>query len=190
MNRSILTAAIILFLFLQCFQLHSQGKELNENDTITCMQVIGLATENGFPINGIQVTLLKENEVMVKAELTSVMNPNHEFSFNLLGNSYYTIEISKPGYIKRLVSISTVIPNDALFDGDIFKFEFDVTLFKEIKGEDDYYLDFPVAIISYNSDTRKFENNDKYTKHIKTKIYETAKAFTTNDVPEMYNIYR
>ena len=53
-------------------------------------------------------------------------------------------------------------------------FEFEVDLFKEKKNVDDYYLDFPVAIIKFNEATEVFEYDTKYTKHIKSKITETT----------------
>ena len=55
-----------------------------------------------------------------------------------------------------------------------FTFEFDVELFKVKKGADDYYLDFPVALIKFNDATQVFEFDSKYTKHIKSKINEST----------------
>ena len=56
-----------------------------------------------------------------------------------------------------------------------FSFGFEVIMFKEKKGVDDFYLDFPVALVSYNAKTKVFENNYNYTNHIKKKIKESEK---------------
>jgi hypothetical protein len=62
------------------------------------------------------------------------------------------------------------LPDDVVIKGNKFVFEFEVELQKNIKAKDDFYLDFPIAIISYNSTSGVFENHDDYTKHIKEKI--------------------
>ena len=118
--------------------------------------------------------MYKENEELEWAEVTNVAYHDHNFQFILDANQYYTIEVSKPGYLKRFVAISTVLPNNIEIT-PIFTFEFDVVLLKEKKIVDDYYLDFPVALISYNKKSEVFENNNNYTNHIKTKIKESTK---------------
>ena len=164
---------LLIFLFTFSSRLNAQEQKMVEGDTVACLKIIGLAVENNKPIDGIQVTLYKENEASEWDEITSVQDHEHSFSFYLQGNSYYTIEVSKDGYVKRLVGISTILPNDVLIKGKKYYFDFEVTMFKEKEGVDDYYLDFPVALIAYDGTSERFENNAKYTKHIKAKIKET-----------------
>ena len=141
-----------------------------------CLVVIGIALdEKNEPIDGVNIKLYKENEETVWAEGTIVVYHDHNFKFVLDANEYYTIEISKPGYVKRLVSISTKLPSNVSIR-PLFKYEFDIVLFKDREGVDDYYLDFPVALISYHAKTAIFDNNNKYTKHIKRKIKESLQV--------------
>jgi hypothetical protein len=135
-----------------------------------CLQVIGIAIgENNEPIDGVEVRLLKKNEEMEWVNVTNVPYHDHNFEFILEANEYYTIEVSKPGFVKRSVVISTQLPANVSVK-PLFRYEFDVTLFKEKKGMDDYYLDFPVALVGYSKKDAVFENSPSYTKHIKAKI--------------------
>jgi hypothetical protein len=140
------------------------------NDTTVCLQIIGVAISKTEPVNGVTVRLFKENEELMWEEVSVIPYHEHSFTFSLLGNSNYSIEVSKEGYISRLVSINTTLPDDVVIKGNKFVFEFEVELQKNIKANDDFYLDFPIAIISYNSTSGVFENHDDYTKHIKEKI--------------------
>lgn len=142
-------------------KMHEEGK---------CLEVIGVAVnEKNEPINGVEVKLFRKNEEMEWMEVTNATHHDHNFNFVLDVNEYYTIEVSKAGYVKRLVVISTQLPVK-VSSKPIFTYGFEVTLFKEKKGMDDYYLDFPVALISYNKKSGVFENNYNYTHHIKGKI--------------------
>lgn len=152
---------------------HGKGKK-DSTSTKTCLEVLGIAVDNNNkPINGATVTLYKENDELEWTEVTSVVYHEHSFSFKLDVNEYYTIEISRPGYVTRSVGISTKIPSDVSLK-DMFHYEFEVELFSQQKGVDDYYMDFPVALISYDKKRDVFDNNYAYTKHIKTKIQEAV----------------
>lgn len=138
----------------------------------TCLEVLGIALdEKDQPINGVEVKLYKENDEMEWTEITSVYHHEHSFLFKLEANQYYTIEVSKQGFVTRTVGISTNIPSNVSLK-QLFRYEFEVSLFKEKKGMDDFYMDFPVALISYDTKNDVFENNYAYTKHIKGKITE------------------
>lgn len=172
----------LIFLFPIFNSTTTQAQDVSY-DTINCLKIIGLAVENGKAIDGITVTLYKENEALEWDEITSVKDHEHRFLFNLLPNSYYTIEVSKEGYVNRMIGVSTLLPNDVLKTGKKYFFDFEVTMFKSMEGIDDYYLDFPVALIGYNSKTKRFEDNAKYTKHIKTKILEAENQKEKKEEP-------
>ena len=169
-----------LIAIIVCSTLIAQNTSSLKNDSTVCLQLIGLATERSIPIDGVIVKLYKENEEMLWEEITSVVYHEHSFSFDLNRNCYYTVEISKPGYVTRSVGISTKLPDDIKTNDVKFTFEFEVELFKEKKDVDDYYLDFPVALINFNELTQVFEYDTKYTKHIKSKINETTKTSSSN----------
>lgn len=152
---------------------HAQTKKVKD-DTTVCLQIIGIAIEKNVPIDGVVVKLYKENEELHWEEITSVVYHEHSFSFNLNKNTYYTVEVSKNGYVPRSIGISTSLPDNVIIGDVKFTFEFELELFKEKKNVDDYYLDFPVALIKYNETSQVFEYDSKYTKHNKSKINETT----------------
>jgi hypothetical protein len=138
-----------------------------------CLEILGIAMDSGNkPIDGVEVRLFRENNELEWTEITSVVYHEHSFIFKLEANEYYTIEISKPGFVTRSVGISTRIPDNISLK-QLFRYEFEVELFREKKVSDDYYLDFPVALISYDSKRDVFDNNSAYTKHIKSMIRTT-----------------
>ena len=147
----------------------------SETPTV-CLEVYGIALDSAEqPINGVSVKLYKENDELEWTEVTSVAYHDHMFGFKLDVNEHYTIEVSKDGYVTRSVAISTMIPSTVSLE-QLFHYEFEVQLFKENKAMDDYYLDFPVALVSYDAKNDVFDNNNNYTKHIKTKIKQAAVA--------------
>jgi hypothetical protein len=149
-------------------------KQMNNANNPVCLEILGIAVDaNNKPIDGVEVKLYKENDELEWTEITSVMHHEHSFIFRLEANEYYTIEISKSGFVTRSIAISTAIPEDVSLK-QIFRYEFEVELFKTKKIADDYYLDFPVALISYDAQKDVFDNNYAYTKHIKTMIRNTV----------------
>jgi hypothetical protein len=145
-------------------------EDVEDINNPVCLHVSGIAVDkNAKPIDGVEVKLYKENDEMEWTEITSINYHEHSFSFKLSANEYYTIEISKPGYVTRSVGISTKIPAGLSLE-TIFQYEFEVELFTKKKNIDDYYLDFPVALISYDSKHDVFDHNYSYTSHIKSMI--------------------
>jgi hypothetical protein len=147
-------------------------------DSAVCMEIVGIAMADKVPLDGVDVTLYRENEEMEMTEVTSISYHEHSFVFKLNKDSYYTIEVLKPGYVKRMIAISTKLPKGVMTD-PIFRYEFEVELFKEQKNTDDYYLDFPVALIDYDVKKDAFVSHGKYTSYIKGKIKESMSQTTT-----------
>ena len=170
MKKTIHVPVLIIFLLL-CFRFSSQA-QIPLNDTIECMHAIGLATSDGAPLDGAVVTIFQGNEVIEWSEITSNPKHDHHFSYNLFGNSYYTIQVSKPGYVTRSIGINTKVPEDFVINDDNpkTKFAFEVEVFKMKPGADDEFLDFPIALVKLNETKRVFEFDTEYTKKLKLKI--------------------
>ncbi|HEX8516378.1 MAG TPA: hypothetical protein VF868_09285 [Bacteroidia bacterium] len=167
MKHLFFATALFLNIFLATPLAAGANPNTDSADTI-CLEVNGIALDTrNLPIDGAQIRLYKENDELEWSEITSAIHHEHHFQFKLEVNSHYTIEISKPGFITRLVSISTIIPPHVSLE-QIFKYEFDVQLLSSEEKLNDYYIDFPVALISYDSKRDVFDNNYTYTKHIKT----------------------
>jgi len=165
------------FLIILFFTFNFTGNikaQADKKDSLFCLEIIGIAMTDKAPLDGVDVKLYRENEEMEMTEITSVAYHEHSFMFKLARDSYYTIEVSKEGYVTRIVTISTKLPKDVIADPP-FTYEFEVNLFKAKKNMDDYYLDFPVALIDYNVKKDVFESHGKYTNYIKGKIDEAMR---------------
>lgn len=130
-----------------------------------CLELCARAVFNDEKQTGLTVRLYCGNEEIVKIDSTEF----EKVYFTLKRDQYYTVEISKPGYLTRRIGISTAIPKSVPLK-PIFRFEFDVEMMKEIKAQDDFYLDFPVALVSFNTHDECFEHSKKYTTKIKREI--------------------
>jgi len=171
-NLNSAMATLIVFIVIAANAAAGATEKKDSTSSKTCLEVTGVAVDgNSKPIDGATITLFKENDEMEWIQVTSVVYHEHSFSFKLDVNEYYTIEISKPGFVTRSVGISTTMPSNVSLE-ELFRYEFEVEMFKERKNVDDYYLDFPVALISYSAKHDVFDNNYAYTKHIKSKISE------------------
>lgn len=161
---------------LSCLNINAQNIF---NDSLVCLEVNGIALSNNIPLDGVNVKLYMENEEMEMIEITSVEHHDHSFSFKLQRDAYYTIEVSKEGYFTRTVSISTKLPKE-VSSKPLFVFEFEVEMPKSKSVKDDYYMDFPVALIDYDTKRKVFVSHGKYTTNIKKKQEEQAELPTAN----------
>jgi hypothetical protein len=174
MKKLITLSALLLSITHYSFAQAEEEKEINTNDTLVVLKVTGMATEHEKPLNGATIALYKENEEMEWEEVTSAEHHDHNFSYSLLGNSHYTIRLSKEGFYPRSLSINTSLPKK-YFLNEVFVFEFDVDLIKITPGSNDYYYDFPIALIRFNYEKDDFEFSEKYTLHIKKMLGEKMK---------------
>ena len=158
----------------------AQNDSLENHDTIICLHVRGLAVQKNAAIDGAEVKLYKDSGWVESVEITSVVKHLHSFDFDLLGNSYYTIEISKEGYIARLIVFSTILPKDVEIDGRKFIFDFDMNLFMKKNGNENFYDDFPAAIIRYDEKKKLFIASAKYAQDIKARLAESAVQTTVS----------
>ncbi|MES2761886.1 MAG: hypothetical protein V4677_06755 [Bacteroidota bacterium] len=150
--------------------------------SVECLKVTGLVLdEKNYAVDGVEVRLFKQNDELEQIEITSVEHHDHNFSFTLEANEYYTVKVSKPGFVERWVVFYTTLPENVSFKS-LFNFEFEVVLFKE-KKMDDYYLDFPIGIIHYNEKSKSFESSIEYTNFIKSKIKEAEEDANQKNDP-------
>src|SRR4051812_41661671 len=172
--KSLKSLVLTAFVLLMCtlFSLTANAQTAVPDGDSVCLKIQGLAMSKGLPIDGVNAKLYREDQEMEMVEVTSVSHHSHDFFFNLSKNGYYTIEVSKPGYITRMISISTKLPPTVKID-PIFEYQIELEMIQEKQGVDDYYLDFPIALIDYDPVKDVFVSHGKYTAYIKAKIKES-----------------
>lgn len=103
--------------------------------------------------------------IYLNRPIASVVLPvEKEFEFELEKNAIYSVRIEKEGFLPRLVSINTRMPE--LYKEHIFyKFLFEVEMFNDglQKFLDSDDVDFPVAVVSYDEKKDCYDYSRKYT---------------------------
>jgi hypothetical protein len=164
----------ILFFFVLIFFSHKNYSAIifeANSDTSICLEISGKVKLATKPTSSkkIKVELIYYNSVID----SSIVKIGKTFKFYLKKDAVYTLRISKPGYITRVVTIYTNVkkfePNE-----EFYKFFFDTELLPDLATEilDAEVLEFPIAIISYSEKLKGFSINDKYTKNIKKESFQ------------------
>jgi hypothetical protein len=167
-------AALAIMLFLVCSVTFAQkGKEKKSAvavvDTADCLIFTGkLDGSMKNALGDYTVKIIRDNKVIERQTL-SVKKP---FRCIMGKNEFYTLTIEKEGFIPRLFSISTTLPNGTDLSGDLYHFNFETNLISsELYHQfDDDDMDFPLALISYGKSCDCFEYDKKYTEKIMSRI--------------------
>ena len=156
---------LCLFIFLlQCGSFQAANR-ISQRDSVVCLEISGKVTLQNNPYDKkIKIELIYFNKVID----SMIVKPGKKFEFSLGRNAYYTLRISKPGYITRTVTIRTHLKKFRK-DEDPYKFHFDTELLPQITEEilDPEVIEFPVAIIEFDEKLKAFFINEKYTSNIK-----------------------
>ncbi len=160
--------SVFFILFFTCLSAFAQkGKEENKDET-DCLQVTGKFDESMKSLEGkYSVKLMRDNKVVEEQNL----KVNKGFKFILKRSVLYTLKIEKEGYIPRLLSVSTKIPEKSDLT-ELFKFHFETNLIDQVfyNHFDDDDIDFPIALVSYTKRCDCFEYNKKYTQELMSRL--------------------
>lgn len=168
------SAAVLLALFCALQTSFAQKKKLPAEEGEPCLEVTGKFDDSMDHLEGKYVVkLLRDNKVVQEHEL----KVNKGFKLLLNRDAHYTIKVEKEGYIPRLLSIDTEIPEKASLD-ELFKFYFETNLI-----DDHFYhhfdaddVDFPIALVAYTKKCDCFKYDKKYTELLMSRIVSTLMA--------------
>jgi hypothetical protein len=150
---------------------HAQKHAGDNNYEADCLEVTGKFDESMKSLEGkYTAKILRDNKVVEEKTL----KVKQGFKFILKRDVLYTLKIEKEGYIPRLLSISTKIPEKAELD-DLFKFHFETNLIDEAfyTHFDDDDIDFPIALVAYSKRCDCFEYDKKYTQELMARLVGT-----------------
>lgn len=136
-------------------------------DSVICLEVSGKVLNIKHGENYFYKVDLISNGVVIDSLL---INQKNGFKFNLAKNRVYGIKITKTGFLPRIISINTDLPD---LSAGYFRFQFDTKLIKEKEAENlnKDALDFPIAVISFSNALNCFYYNEDYTSYIKRRMY-------------------
>ena len=84
-----------------------------------------------------------------------------------LNKGIYTVEISKPFCVSKIILVDTQLPPEKKI---IYVIPFDLSIFEEVKGLDVSVLKDPVAKIIYNDVVSQFDYDIAYTNAVNAKL--------------------
>jgi hypothetical protein len=140
----------------------------NNSDSLICLEIKGKVSNVGSKSgDSYKTELIYYNQVISKDDVSV----NKSFKYNLKKDAIYTIRISKSGYITKLISIYTKLPEK---HDELYRLDFETELLEErrAKNLNSDALDFPITIIYFNDDANWFYFNEEYTSNIKRCIYD------------------
>ena len=124
-----------------------------------------------FVVNGLIIKTEKKLDSKCKLELfcennlieSSLTNLNKPFEYKLQKNHWYTIRVTKEGFLPLLISFNTEVENGEVITEGFFQFETELISLEQAKYMDKDLIDFPVGLVAYNKETKAFEARDQYT---------------------------
>jgi hypothetical protein len=137
-------------------------------DTLNCLEVSGKVTASDDKAKGMFTVYLSRDNKTVDS---LIIGAEKVFKFTLQKNAYYTIRISRKGYISRSVSVNTELPYGVSTD-PLFRFHFDTVLLREgqVRTKNKEVFDFPIALITYDNKKGWFDYSRKYTALVKKEM--------------------
>jgi hypothetical protein len=125
-----------------------------------CLRINGRVLEDGSFSKDYKVRLYSKNKCIEDLDVKQT-----SFSFLLKKNDYYTLEVYKEGYYPKRIVFATDIA-DKKASSRFHRFDFDINLIRKESNVFDFYLDFPAAIVSYETKTDAFIVNEEYFKNM------------------------
>jgi hypothetical protein len=139
-------------------------------DSLSCLQIEGKITNVEEGNGECTVELISANEVVEEIVLKE---GKFKFKFVLQKNKFYSIRLSKVGFITKLVSVNTEILTES--EGiHVFKFETGLITAAIASKLNPDIIDFPATIIQYDYEMDTFVHNAQYTAYIKRELYKSG----------------
>lgn len=127
------------------------------------LAIVGSVTEEGKHCAEATITLYEDNEV-----INTFKTPrNGRFQLLLHTDKYYTLEVTKQGYVQKRISIDTNMGNRQI-SVPVYECDLDIIPDNLFRGIDIGDLDFPMAIVSFKPKTHDFAHNEIYTSTMRT----------------------
>lgn len=142
------------------------------------LPLVGSITEEGKRCADATIILYEGNKV-----INTFKTPrNGRFQLLLHTDKYYTLEVTKLGYVQKRMAIDTDMGNHRI-TVPVYECDLDIIPNHLFRGIDIGNLDFPMAIIRFDPKTREFTHNEIYTSTMRT-TYEglLKEAYAKNGV--------
>ncbi len=166
--KRIPSALLIGLLIATSASATTTGNNKKASTAGTCLEISGRVSDlDKSNNNEFRIYLFKGANVCDSTEV----GDNSTFRFLLKKDEQYSIKIAGTGFVSKLISISTELP-EGVDASPAFRFHFDTELISESQASDlnSDALDFPIALISFDKTKGWFDYRKKYTENIKKQI--------------------
>ena len=131
----------------------------------------GEVMAQGRKTGDFEVVLYRENE---EAGSIHLIKGDGKFELELDIDQFYAIRILKNGFQEKLIYVDTNLPEDLVVYPDYFCYVDLLPLgFDRV---DQFYTDFPSAMVRYDPVRGGFYHNEEYLGHIQQKLMGLARA--------------
>lgn len=135
------------------------------------LPVHGEVTHEGKKAEAVTVKVFKENE-----ELGTFTTPKTgKFDLELDLDGVFTLYITKPGFQNKMITVDTHLPEN-LVKYPAYECFVDLEPEGRTSAADPFYLDFPSAIVRYNTELGGYYHSEAYLDHINNKLHSVAQA--------------
>lgn len=145
---------------------------VNKKDSAVCLKINGiiLKAPHKAERGSYKVELLSDNKVIDSCKVTV----NKEFKFSLYKNNWYTVRVTKEGYVPLLISFDTKMDegNALVYD---FLFESEVLDAKNVDASNEV-MELPIGLVKFDKANNRFYPVENYTASIKQKIFDPSKS--------------
>ncbi len=163
-------AVLVILLLLIEICVYSQSSEKIQKFPSNATNYLDLNCKleksNTKASNTYTVSLILQNE-----EIESVViKPGKSFKFSLKENTWYAVKIKNEESVAKIISINTWIPMGNRYSLCHYNLSFEIGApisYAEAKNFDADLIDFPVAVILYDTQKETFNLDEKYFSNIR-----------------------
>ena len=128
------------------------------------LQIKGYVFKDDKKLDNAKVKLYQNNKIVQIAK-----TKNSKFEFILFSDLRYMVEVSMDGCVTERIQISTLEKTE--YAGKyLYEFRVDLMDLSEFKGVDISDLDFPTALIKYNSEEGEYLHDEDYSKSVRKQL--------------------
>jgi len=132
------------------------------NTSLTCLKLNGVILKSPKKERGVYKVELWQDNIIIDSKTVAYNMP---FEFSLTKNSWYTIRITKEGFVPLLISIDTQLK---IKNPSIYEFNFQTELYhtSDVNNIDKDSFDLPFALVRFDESRNTFYPADDYRTHI------------------------
>lgn len=152
-------------------QAPTKGKLVDSRDQAEgwYLPVHGQLMFQGKPAGVCDLTLYKDNTKVASTKT----NKKGRFHLELDIDQFFTLMVEREGAQPKLIYFDTALPPDLVKYPD---YELWVNLQPPFSQKDEFYTDFPSAIVRYSAEQRGFYHSEHYLGHIQTRLAGNVSA--------------